>query len=36
MIEHVKNVIKPDIVFWTGDIVPHDVWMQSFEHAASY
>lgn len=30
MIEKVKNEIKPDVVFWTGDIVPHEIWNQNF------
>jgi len=26
MVEKVKE-LSPDFVTWTGDIVPHDVWM---------
>jgi hypothetical protein len=30
------NEIAPDILFWTGDIVPHDMWQQSQAHAEKY
>lgn len=26
MLEFVKNTVKPDIIFWTGDNSPHNVW----------
>ena len=35
MVEKVKE-LSPDFVTWTGDIVPHDVWMQSYDHAIKY
>ena len=35
MVDKVKE-LQPDYVAWTGDIVPHDVWMQSYEHAIKY
>lgn len=25
MLDHIKNVIKPDLVFWGGDSIPHNV-----------
>jgi sphingomyelin phosphodiesterase len=25
-IHYVKTVVQPDIVFWTGDNSPHDIW----------
>ena len=30
------NELKPDALFWTGDITPHDMWNQSLEHAIRY
>lgn len=30
-LEHIRDNIKPDIVFWTGDIPAHDVWDQPRE-----
>lgn len=26
MLDYIKNTIKPDIIFWTGDNSPHDIW----------
>lgn len=26
MLEYIRDVIKPDIVIWTGDTVPHNAW----------
>jgi sphingomyelin phosphodiesterase len=26
MLEHVRDVVKPDIMFWTGDNSPHDTY----------
>lgn len=26
MLNFVKTEVKPDILFWTGDNSPHDVW----------
>lgn len=25
MLDHIKNVIKPDLVMWGGDSIPHNV-----------
>jgi hypothetical protein len=33
-LELIREEIKPDAVFWTGDIAPHDIWNQSFNHVA--
>lgn len=31
------NELKPDIVFWTGDFIPHEVWVGvSLEHIKVY
>jgi sphingomyelin phosphodiesterase len=29
MLDFVKTSIKPDILFWTGDNSPHDIWESS-------
>ena len=34
--ELVNSKIKPALVFWTGDVVPHDQWTYSTEYVASY
>lgn len=26
MLEHIRDVVKPDLFFWTGDNSPHDTW----------
>ena len=30
------NDLQPDLLFWTGDITPHDMWAQSVEHVLRY
>jgi hypothetical protein len=25
MLEHIRDYVKPDIVIWTGDTMPHDI-----------
>lgn len=30
--EYINANIKPDIIFWTGDIVPHDQWEYDVEY----
>ena len=31
------NEINPDLIFWTGDFVPHEVWIgYSLEHQKVY
>jgi sphingomyelin phosphodiesterase len=27
MIKFIKNNIKPDFILWTGDLIPHDIWV---------
>jgi hypothetical protein len=29
MLAYIRDVVKPDIVVWTGDTVPHDLWSES-------
>lgn len=29
MFEFIKDEIKPDVLFFTGDMTPHDVWENS-------
>lgn len=36
MVNFVADVIKPDVVLWTGDVVPHDIWNQSLDHVKIY
>ena len=36
MIKFVNEEIKPDVVFWTGDAAPHDIWVNSFDHVKIY
>ena len=31
MFEYVRDVIKPDVLFWTGDMSPHSVWENTNE-----
>jgi predicted MPP superfamily phosphohydrolase len=31
MLAYVRDVVKPDIVIWTGDSVPHNIWGNSDE-----
>ena len=35
LVEYVKNEVKPDIVLWTGDFVPHEVWAEDYPAMAS-
>jgi len=31
MLNHIKDVEKPDLLVWTGDNSPHDVWATTTE-----
>ena len=31
MLEFIKEEIKPDVIFWTGDNSPHNIWNNSYE-----
>jgi hypothetical protein len=31
-----RDVIKPDVLFWTGDMTPHNVWENSVEEVIYY
>jgi len=30
------NELKPDVLFWTGDVTPHDLWNYSQEYVEYY
>jgi hypothetical protein len=34
MLDYIKEVIKPDLFFWTGDNAPHYVWGDTEVEAA--
>jgi len=34
MFEFLRDEIKPDVLFWTGDMSPHSVWENSDEEVA--
>lgn len=36
MLEHVRDVAKPDIFFWTGDNSAHNVWSNTNEEVTQY
>ena len=36
MLEYVRDEIKPDVVFWTGDVPPHDMWNYNTEYVQTY
>lgn len=36
MIKFIKSDIKPDAVFWTGDIVPHDLAVHAYDLVYKY
>jgi hypothetical protein len=36
MLDFVRDEIKPDIFFWTGDNSAHDVWENTHKEAISY
>ena len=36
MLDHVKDEVKPDIMFWTGDNSPHDTWANTEEQVKNY
>jgi sphingomyelin phosphodiesterase len=31
MFDYIQQQFNPDLIFWTGDNVPHDVWAQSVQ-----
>ena len=31
MFEYIRDVIKPDVLFWTGDNSPHSIWDNTAE-----
>jgi sphingomyelin phosphodiesterase len=34
MFEYIRDEIKPEVLFWTGDMSPHNVWENSHEEVA--
>jgi len=34
--ELIKNEIKPDVIMWTGDIPPHDMWNYNLRYVKKY
>ena len=34
MLAYIRDTIKPDMVVWTGDTVPHNIWANSNEEVA--
>ena len=36
MIKFIKSEVKPDVVFWTGDINPHDLASHDYEEIVKY
>lgn len=30
------NELAPDVLFWTGDIPPHDLWEYDLDHVMRY
>lgn len=35
MFTYIRDVIKPDVIFWTGDNSPHIIWKNSEEEVVS-
>jgi UDP-2,3-diacylglucosamine pyrophosphatase LpxH len=36
MLTYIRDEIKPDILFWTGDNSAHDVWKSSHQEIVDY
>lgn len=36
MLEYVNTEIKPDVIFWTGDVPPHDMWQYNTSYVQMY
>jgi len=36
VLDHILNEAKPDVVFWTGDNSPHNIWSLTDEDVANY
>ena len=36
MVRFLADELKPDMVMWTGDFTPHEIWSHSYEFAARY
>lgn len=31
MLEYIRDVVKPDVIIWTGDSISHDFWEHTHE-----
>ena len=36
MLSHIATTATPDVVFWTGDNSPHNVWDNTYEEVTNY
>jgi len=36
MLDFVNAEIDPDVVFWTGDVPPHDMWNYNLSYVQAY
>jgi len=34
--DYIKSEIKPDMIAWTGDIAPHDMWNYDLDYVMGY
>jgi hypothetical protein len=34
--DFIRDEVKPDTIFWTGDVPPHDQWKYSEEYQQTY
>lgn len=34
--DYIRDEIKPDVIFWTGDVPPHDQWNYSEDYIKDY
>ncbi len=33
--EYINANLKPDVIFWTGDVAPHDQWAYNLSYVSS-
>jgi hypothetical protein len=36
MNKFINEEVKPDVIFWTGDVPPHDMWNYNLEYVQKY
>lgn len=36
MVRFIADTLKPDMVMWTGDFTPHEIWSHSYELSSMY